>query len=157
MVSLFFSTVRRTTRARQSAGDASNTHHQLVPVTAVDADHVSRDEGLEWRDAELIDCRAAGDRDPEQLYRDVDMYSLGTDELVIDQEIDVYDSGGVVQRAEPDSERASYAIGRSASFNSGFTLLEVIDIKLEWILARPTVPLLAEELLRFPAGYRDFA
>ncbi|PCH41062.1 hypothetical protein WOLCODRAFT_24461 [Wolfiporia cocos MD-104 SS10] len=155
MVCLLFSTVRRTTRPRQSAGDASNTHHQLVPVTAVDANRVSGDEGVEWRDAELIDCRAAGDRYTEELYRDMDMYSLGTDDLV-DQEVDVYDNdyddGGVVQRAEPDSERASYATSSDASSNSGFTVLEIVDIKLECILARPSVPLSAEELLRFPAG-----
>ncbi|PCH41131.1 hypothetical protein WOLCODRAFT_24513 [Wolfiporia cocos MD-104 SS10] len=90
----------------------------------------------------------------------MDMYSLGTDELV-DQEVEVYDNdydnGGVVQRAEADSDQASYAMASDASSNSGFTLLEVIDIKLEWILARPTVPLSAEELVRFPVGYRDFA
>ncbi|PCH41059.1 hypothetical protein WOLCODRAFT_162777 [Wolfiporia cocos MD-104 SS10] len=116
---------------------------QLVVLVQSNFEFLCGDEGLEWRDAELINCRVAGDRDPEQLYEDVDMYSLGTDEPV-DQEIEVYgndyDDGGVVQRAEPAASE-----------------LQVIDIKLEWILARPTVPLSADELARFPAGYRDFA
>ncbi|PCH41133.1 hypothetical protein WOLCODRAFT_24514 [Wolfiporia cocos MD-104 SS10] len=90
------------------------------------------------------------------------MYSLGTVELV-DPEVEVYDNENGYddsrfdQRAETDDEGGSYAIGSDASSNSGFTLLEVIDTKLEWIFARSTVPLSTEELLRFPAGYRDFA